>query len=162
MASSAVGYAKENQQRFLGELKDLLRIPSVSTAPEHKDDVRRAAEYVANNLRTIGMENVEIIQTKGHPLIYADWLHALTSAGFEYRTTIFWHDDQPGLGTDRGTPDSTEENRSSDPFAISCIPTLIRTLTSPAASTGTASSTCGPYASIGDCLRGTCGLSNRR
>ncbi len=76
MASSAVGYAKENQQRFLGELKDLLRIPSVSTAPEHKDDVRRAAEYVANNLRTIGMENVEIIQTKGHPLIYADWLHA--------------------------------------------------------------------------------------
>src|SRR5258708_40315351 len=76
MASSAVGYAKENQQRFLGELKDLLRIPSVSTAPEHKDDVRRAAEFVASNLRTIGMENVEIIQTKGHPLIYADWLHA--------------------------------------------------------------------------------------
>src|SRR5258707_10384319 len=76
MASSAVSYARENQQRFLGELKDLLRIPSVSTAPEHKDDVRRAAEFVASNLRTIGMENVEIIQTKGHPLIYADWLHA--------------------------------------------------------------------------------------
>jgi acetylornithine deacetylase/succinyl-diaminopimelate desuccinylase-like protein len=76
MASPAVGYAKENQQRFLGELKDLLRIPSVSTAPEHKDDVRRAAEFVANDLRRIGMENVEIIPTKGHPLIYADWLHA--------------------------------------------------------------------------------------
>jgi acetylornithine deacetylase/succinyl-diaminopimelate desuccinylase-like protein len=76
MASSAVSYARENQQRFLGELKDLLRIPSVSTAPEHKDDVRRAAEYVANNLRSIGMENVEVIATGGHPLIYADWLHA--------------------------------------------------------------------------------------
>jgi acetylornithine deacetylase/succinyl-diaminopimelate desuccinylase-like protein len=76
MASSAVTYAKDNQQRFLGELKDLLRIPSVSTAPEHKDDVRRAAEFVANDLRRIGMENVEIIPTKGHPLIYADWLHA--------------------------------------------------------------------------------------
>jgi len=76
MASPAVSFAKDNQQRFLGELKDLLRIPSVSTAPEHKDDVRRAAEFVANDLRSMGMENVEIIQTKGHPLIYADWLHA--------------------------------------------------------------------------------------
>ncbi|HEV2990907.1 MAG TPA: dipeptidase [Candidatus Angelobacter sp.] len=76
MASSAVSYARENQQRFLGELKDLLRIPSVSTAPEHKDDVRRAADYVANDLRNIGMENVEVIPTQGHPLIYADWLHA--------------------------------------------------------------------------------------
>src|SRR5947209_17977752 len=76
MSSSAVSYARENQQRFLGELKALLRIPSVSTAPEHKDDVRRAAEYVANNLRNIGMENVEVIQTQKHPLIYADWLHA--------------------------------------------------------------------------------------
>ena len=76
MASSAVAYAQQNQQRFLGELKDLLRIPSVSTAPEHKDDVRRAAEFVANEMRRIGMENVEIIPTKGHPLIYSDWLHA--------------------------------------------------------------------------------------
>ncbi len=76
MASSAVSYAQQNQQRFLGELKELLRIPSVSTAPEHKDDVRRAAEFVANEMRRIGMENVEIIATKGHPLIYSDWLHA--------------------------------------------------------------------------------------
>lgn len=76
MASSALTYAQQNQQRFLGELKDLLRIPSVSTAPEHKDDVRRAADFVANDLRRIGMENVEVIPTKGHPLIYADWLHA--------------------------------------------------------------------------------------
>ena len=72
MASPAVGFAKDNQQRFLGELKDLLRIPSVSTAPEHKDDVRRAAEFVANDLRRMGMENVEVIPTKNHPLVYAD------------------------------------------------------------------------------------------
>src|SRR5215831_448099 len=76
MASSAVSYARDNQERFLGELKDLLRIPSVSTAPEHKDDVRRAAEFVAAELRRIGMENVEVIPTQGHPLVYADWLHA--------------------------------------------------------------------------------------
>jgi acetylornithine deacetylase/succinyl-diaminopimelate desuccinylase-like protein len=76
MASPAVGFAQQNQQRFLGELKDLLRIPSVSTAPEHKNDVQRAAEFVASDLRRIGMENVEVIPTSGHPLIYADWLHA--------------------------------------------------------------------------------------
>jgi len=76
MASPAVDFARQNRQRFLSELKDLLRIPSISTAPEHKSDVRRAAEYVASELRRIGMENVEVIATKGHPLIYADWLHA--------------------------------------------------------------------------------------
>jgi acetylornithine deacetylase/succinyl-diaminopimelate desuccinylase-like protein len=76
MASPAVDYARQNQQRFLNELKDLLRIPSVSTAPEHKSDVQKAADVVATELRRIGMENVEVIPTKGHPLIYADWLHA--------------------------------------------------------------------------------------
>ena len=76
MASSAVDFARSNQQRFLNELKDLLRIPSVSTLEEHKPDIKKAADYVANELRRIGMENVEVIPTKGHPLIYADWLHA--------------------------------------------------------------------------------------
>ncbi len=76
MASSAVDFARSNQQRFLNELKDLLRIPSVSTLEEHKPDIQKAADFVANELRRIGMENVEIIPTKGHPLIYADWLHA--------------------------------------------------------------------------------------
>src|SRR3981081_2163339 len=76
MASSSVEFARNNQQRFLSELKDLLRIPSVSTLQEHKSDVRKATDFVANELRRIGMENVEVIPTKGHPLIYADWLHA--------------------------------------------------------------------------------------
>jgi acetylornithine deacetylase/succinyl-diaminopimelate desuccinylase-like protein len=76
MASPAVAYARENQQRFLNELKDLLRIPSVSTTPEHKSDVEKAADYVSSELRRIGMENVGVIRGKGHPLIYADWLHA--------------------------------------------------------------------------------------
>ena len=74
--SSAVNYARENQKRFLEELKDLLRIPSVSTTEEHKGDVRKAAEMVAADLKRIGFENVEIIATSGHPLVYADWLHA--------------------------------------------------------------------------------------
>ena len=76
MASPAVDFARSNQQRFLNELKDLLRSPSVSTLDQHKPDIQRAASFVADDLRRIGMENVEIIPTKGHPLIYADWLHA--------------------------------------------------------------------------------------
>jgi acetylornithine deacetylase/succinyl-diaminopimelate desuccinylase-like protein len=76
MSATAVQFAQENQQRFLNELKDLLRIPSVSTAEEHKNDVQKAAQFVADDLKRMGFEHVEIIPTQGHPLIYADWLHA--------------------------------------------------------------------------------------
>lgn len=76
MSSSAVAYARKNQGRFLDELKALLRIPSVSTLPEHKGDCRRAAEVLAADLKKIGMEHVRMIETEGHPLVYADWLHA--------------------------------------------------------------------------------------
>ncbi len=76
MSSAAVDYARQNQQRFLSELKDLLRIPSVSTLPDHKDDVRRAAQFVADEMKRIGLEHVQVISTSGHPLVYADWLHA--------------------------------------------------------------------------------------
>jgi acetylornithine deacetylase/succinyl-diaminopimelate desuccinylase-like protein len=79
--TAAVEFAKENQGRFVEELKSLLRIPSVSTATEHAGDVRKAAEFVAAELRRIGMENVRLIETAtaerpgGHPLVYGDWLH---------------------------------------------------------------------------------------
>jgi acetylornithine deacetylase/succinyl-diaminopimelate desuccinylase-like protein len=81
MSSKAVGFAKDNGARFVEELKALLRVPSISTTPERKGDVRRAAEFVADGLRTAGMENVRLIETstanrEGHPLVYADWLHA--------------------------------------------------------------------------------------
>jgi acetylornithine deacetylase/succinyl-diaminopimelate desuccinylase-like protein len=76
MPSSAIVFAQQNRPRFLEELKALLRIPSISTLPEHKDDVRRAAETLAAELKRIGMENVRLIETAGHPLVYADWLHA--------------------------------------------------------------------------------------
>ena len=76
MSSSAVTYARQNYPRFLDELKALLRIPSVSTLPEHKGDCRHAAEVLAAEFKRIGMENVRLIETAGHPLVYADWLHA--------------------------------------------------------------------------------------
>lgn len=76
MSATAVAFAKENQKRFLDELKALLRIPSISTLEEHKPDIEKAANFVADELKRIGFENVEIVPTSGHPLIYADWLHA--------------------------------------------------------------------------------------
>jgi acetylornithine deacetylase/succinyl-diaminopimelate desuccinylase-like protein len=65
-----------NHPRFLNELKDLLRIPSISTLPEHKGDCRHAAEFLLAELKRIGFENARLIETVGHPLVYADWLHA--------------------------------------------------------------------------------------
>jgi acetylornithine deacetylase/succinyl-diaminopimelate desuccinylase-like protein len=69
-------FVEQHRDRLLEELKDFLRIPSISTLPEHKPDIAAAAHFVANSLRHAGMEHVEIIPTAGNPLIYADWLHA--------------------------------------------------------------------------------------
>jgi acetylornithine deacetylase/succinyl-diaminopimelate desuccinylase-like protein len=73
---NAVAYAQKSQGRFLEELKGLLCIPSISTLPEHASDVRRTAEILAEELKRIGLENVRLIELGGHPLVYADWLHA--------------------------------------------------------------------------------------
>jgi acetylornithine deacetylase/succinyl-diaminopimelate desuccinylase-like protein len=84
--TAAIEFARDNGERFVEELKALLRIPSISTLPEHKGDIRRAADFIAAELRRIGMENVRLIETAsadhpdGHPLVYADWLHAGGSA----------------------------------------------------------------------------------
>ena len=69
-------YVDQHRDRMLDELKDFLRIPSISTLPEHAADVARAAEWTAQKLRDAGLENVEIIPTERHPLVYADWMHA--------------------------------------------------------------------------------------
>ena len=76
MSSPAVAYARQNHPRFLNELKDLLRIPSISTLPENKADCRRAAEFILRELTRIGFEHARLIDTESHPLVYADWLHA--------------------------------------------------------------------------------------
>lgn len=76
MSNATDVFVRENQDRLLNELKTFLKIPSISTLPEHKGDVERAARFVADSLGTAGLENVEIIPTAGHPLVYADWLHA--------------------------------------------------------------------------------------
>lgn len=76
MPTAVENFVRDNESRLLNELLDLLRIPSVSTLPEHKDDVARAARFVADRLKLAGLENVQVIPTAKHPLVYADWLHA--------------------------------------------------------------------------------------
>ena len=69
-------YITENENRFLEDLKGWLRIPSISTLPEHAGDIRLAAEYAADQLRHTGFEEVQLIQTQNHPLVYGEWLKA--------------------------------------------------------------------------------------
>ncbi len=69
-------YLQTHRARALDELTEFLRIPSVSALPAHAQDVRAAGQWVADRLRRAGIENVEIMETGGHPVVYGDWLHA--------------------------------------------------------------------------------------
>ena len=69
-------YLNEHQGQALPELQELIQIPSVSAIPEHASDVQLAAEWVAEKLRSVGLEDVEILPTGGHPVVFAQWLHA--------------------------------------------------------------------------------------
>ncbi len=71
-----IGYIDSKREEHLNELKEFLRIPSVSTKSEHKKDIQRAAEWVAEKLRAAGLENVELSPTKMHPVVYGESLHA--------------------------------------------------------------------------------------
>lgn len=69
-------YLENNRDRFVEDLKAILRIPSVSADPAFKADVRRCAEHLAAHLKAIGMTTAEVVETKGHPIVYAEWLGA--------------------------------------------------------------------------------------
>lgn len=72
----ALAYARHNRERFLAELKDFVRFPSISAQPKHADDVKKCAGWLAAHLRGVGMEHVKVIPTRGHPIVYASWRHA--------------------------------------------------------------------------------------
>jgi len=69
-------YLEDNGSEYLDELSDFLRIPSISSLPEHADDVCRAADWVADRLKVAGIEAVQVLPTDGHPVVYGQWLHA--------------------------------------------------------------------------------------
>ncbi|MFH0988459.1 MAG: dipeptidase [bacterium] len=65
-----------NSERYISELKELLAIPSVSSQSNHVDDMRKCTSWLADHLTSVGMQNVQVMETKGHPVVYADWLNA--------------------------------------------------------------------------------------
>lgn len=65
-------YIEQNKERFLEELFELLRIPSVSTSPDHKGDVQKAADYVREQLEKAGTDRAEVHSTSGHPIVFGE------------------------------------------------------------------------------------------
>lgn len=102
---NAHDYAKTNADRFRQQLFDLLRIPSISTDPERKADVQRAAAWVADNLRRIGFSRVGVMPTDGHPVVYGEWLGAGENAP---TVLVYGHYDVQ--------PAELEAGWTSDPF----------------------------------------------
>jgi acetylornithine deacetylase/succinyl-diaminopimelate desuccinylase-like protein len=74
--SLAIQYAHDNARRFLDELKEFSSIASISTDEASKPDLLRAAEWTAKQLRSLGINNVQIFPTQGHPIVYGEWLGA--------------------------------------------------------------------------------------
>lgn len=86
-------HLQQHRDHYLSELFDFLRIPSVSTDPAHAGDIAAAAAWLAQSMRDAGLENIQVIATSGHPLVYADWL----VAGPEAPTVLIYghYDVQP-------------------------------------------------------------------
>lgn len=73
---NVIDQIQTSRDRHVSELGAFLAIPSVSALPEHAGDVRRCAEWLGDEMRRVGLENVELLETPGNPVVYADWLHA--------------------------------------------------------------------------------------
>ena len=74
--NNVIDFINVNRDQYLDELKALLAIPSISALPEHAGDVKRCAEWCADEMRRIGLQNVRLIDTPGNPVVYGDWLGA--------------------------------------------------------------------------------------
>jgi acetylornithine deacetylase/succinyl-diaminopimelate desuccinylase-like protein len=74
--NNVIDFINVNRERYLDELKAFLAIPSISALPQHASDVRRCADWCADEMRRIGLQNVRLIDTPGNPVVYGDWLGA--------------------------------------------------------------------------------------
>lgn len=93
MPKEVLQYLETNRDMLLHKLKDFLKIPSISTDSTYQEDVKEAAQFVANYVENIGFSNVEMMETEGHPLVYAEYMEA----GPEAPTVLFYghYDVQP-------------------------------------------------------------------
>jgi acetylornithine deacetylase/succinyl-diaminopimelate desuccinylase-like protein len=76
LADQPFVYAHAHRSRFLAELENFIRFPSVSAQPKHADDAKKCAAWLANHLHRIGLDRVNVIPTSRHPIVYAEWQHA--------------------------------------------------------------------------------------
>jgi acetylornithine deacetylase/succinyl-diaminopimelate desuccinylase-like protein len=76
LMDKVIDFINVNRDRYLDELKGLLAIPSISALPQHAGDVKRCAEWCADEMRRIGLQSVRLIETPGNPVVYGDWLGA--------------------------------------------------------------------------------------
>jgi len=74
--TQALAYARAQREQYLSEYQEFLAIPSISTLSEHKEDMQRAAQWVAQSLTSMGFAPVEIVPTAKHPVVYGEWLNA--------------------------------------------------------------------------------------
>lgn len=71
-----LSFVDANRDRYLSELKEFLAIPSVSSQSDHNGDIQVCAQWIADHMKTIGMQNIRIMPTGGHPVVYSEWLGA--------------------------------------------------------------------------------------
>jgi acetylornithine deacetylase/succinyl-diaminopimelate desuccinylase-like protein len=104
--NKAHDYAATHFDRFRQQLYELIRIPSVSTQPQREADVHRAAEWIAEDMRRIGLNRVEVLSTGGHPVVYGEWM----GAGQQSPTVLVYghYDVQPAARTDGWNSDPFE------------------------------------------------------
>ena len=104
-------FLEENFDRFIDELTAFIAIPSISTQPKHQKDVRDAAQWLADHLLAIGLDRAEIMETGGHPVVYAEWL----KAGADKPTVLIYghYDVQPA--------DDGDKWKTADPFKAEII-----------------------------------------
>jgi acetylornithine deacetylase/succinyl-diaminopimelate desuccinylase-like protein len=73
---NVIDFINVNRERYLDELKAFLAIPSISALPQHAGDVKRCADWCADEMARIGLQNVKLVETPGNPVVYGDWLGA--------------------------------------------------------------------------------------
>src|SRR3954467_10515360 len=76
LVDNVIDFINVNRERYLDELKAFLAIPSISALPQHAPDVKRCADWWAEEMRRIGLQNVRLVDTPGNPVVYGDWLGA--------------------------------------------------------------------------------------
>jgi acetylornithine deacetylase/succinyl-diaminopimelate desuccinylase-like protein len=104
--TAALDFSKSNNPRFLSELKEFLTIPSISTDPDHQDDMVKAANWVANQFYTLNLDKVDVFPTQGHPVVYGQ----ITSKNIDAPTILVYghYDVQPAEPLDLWTTDAFE------------------------------------------------------